>query len=457
NLVAISNGAFIGWPSPSLLILRNPETALGGIPITTEEESRISSVPYLSAFICVPVYSYINQRWGRKRAGYITGVSFIISWLFIIFGDSIKYLMVARVFMGVGASGVNVCITMYCGEIAEDTVRGVLGTFPGPYVTIREMAIISIIIPIIFLVALFFLPESPMYLITKERDEEAMESLLWLCGNKKAAEVEMEKLKIVVNEFKSNSSKHLSLKELLSFRGTRKAISIAFILAVLQQFTGMYVVLSFCASIFEMAGTDLSPNTSSLIAGLMLLVGSLLSAFLTDLVGRRIVTIATELVIFLTLGALGIYFYLQEIGFDVSVLGLLPVFCISICFISISSGLPTLVYIIVAEIFTPGARGIATLTTNGIISLLAFLIMKFYPILLTVIQGYGCFWIFSVFSLMGAIYSYFFIPETKNRSIESILRELNGETDVNIPEFSLFKQKNKIEFDLHHNNKMSFE
>ncbi|KAJ9598776.1 hypothetical protein L9F63_026689, partial [Diploptera punctata] len=445
NLVSVTFGAVNGWTSPSLLILRNPETAVGGVPITLEEESWLSSILYLAALFFVPFFSHVSQTLGRKSAGYVTGAAFITGWLFIIFGESITLYLVARFFMGIGGSGINVFITMYCGEIAEDTVRGSLGTFrgllanvgtiymyaAGPYLTIPMMATVSVIIPILFVVALFFLPESPMYLMTKDKEEEAMKSLLWLCGNKEAADLEMEELKIVVTEFKTNASKRFSLKDLLSFKGTRRALLLSFILAIVQQFSGIYVVLGFCASIFEMAGTDLSPHISSVIIGFMLLTGSLLASFLTDFAGRRILIIVPQIILFLMLGALGTYFYLKEIGFDVSVLGLLPVICLSIYCIALISGLPTLLYVVIAEIFNPEARGIATLTVNGVVWLLAFLIIKFYPILLTIIKGYGCFWIFSGVCILGAFYTYFQLPETKNRSIESILRELNGETDKN--------------------------
>ena len=458
----MSFGAVNGWPSPSLLILRDPKTAVGGVPITLEEESWVSSISFLSALFFVPVYSHINQRWGRKTAGYLTGIPFIIGWLLIIFGNSILYYLIARFVMGIGGSGVNVFITMYCGEIAEDSIRGTLGTFRstfanigilymyagGPYVTIPVMGIISVVIPIVFLVGLAFLPESPMFLMTMDREEEAMKSLLWLCGGKEAAKLEMEKLKIVVNEFKSNASKSVSLKDLVSFKGTRRALLMAFILAVLQQFSGMYIVLSFCASIFEMAGTDLSSHTSSVIIACMLLVGSLVASFLTDLAGRRSAIIGTQIILFLTLGGLGTYFYLQEIGFDVSVLGLLPVICLSIFCIGMVAGLPTLLYVVVAEIFTPEARGIATLTTNAVIWALAFLIMQFYPTLLTIIKGYGCFWLFSCVSFIGACYAYWEVPETKNRSLESILRELNGETHKKNSKLSVFRTANKGTFNL---------
>ncbi|KAJ9589414.1 hypothetical protein L9F63_017393, partial [Diploptera punctata] len=413
NLVSVTFGAVNGWTSPSLLILRNPETAVGGVPITLEEESWLSSILYLAALFFVPFFSHVSQTLGRKSAGYVTGAAFITGWLFIIFGESITLYLVARFFMGIGGSGINVFITMYCGEIAEDTVRGSLGTFrgllanvgtiymyaAGPYLTISMMATVSVIIPVLFVVALFFLPESPMYLMTKDKEEEAMKSLLWLCGNKEAADLEMEELKIVVTEFKTNASKRFSLKDLLSFKGTRRALLLSFILAIVQQFSGIYVVvLGFCASIFEMAGTDLSPHISSVIIGFMLLTGSLLASFLTDFAGRRILIIVPQIILFLMLGALG---------------------------------LPTLLYVVIAEIFNPEARGIATLTVNGVVWLLAFLIIKFYPILLTIIKGYGCFWIFSGVCILGAFYTYFQLPETKNRSIESILRELNGETDKN--------------------------
>ncbi|PSN57526.1 hypothetical protein C0J52_01619 [Blattella germanica] len=448
NLVSIAFGSVNGWPSPTLLLLRDPETGLEGRPITLDEESWVSSVLFLAALVAVPLYSHVNQEWGRKATGYLTAIPFIVGWCFIIFSDAIVYLLVGRCFMGFGGSGVNVFVTMYCGEIAEDNVRGALGTFrsmfanfgilymygAGPYLSVHNMAIVSVVIPLLFMIGLFWLPESPMFLSAKGRDKEAMESMLWLCGgNKEAAELEMEKIAVVVRDFTSKSTKRLSIKDLLAFSGTRRALLITFILAIIQQFSGMYVVLSFCASIFEMAGTDLSPHTSSLIVALFLLIGSLVASFVTDLAGRRIVLIVTQIVLFITLAGLGTYFYLKETGFDVSVLGILPVVCLSIYCVAMVCGMPTLAYVVVSEIFNPEARGIAVMTLNSVVWLLAFLIMKFYPILLTVIYSYGCFWLFSVMGLFGAFYVYFQLPETKNRSIESILRELNGEIVQNQP------------------------
>ena len=426
----------LSWCSPSIPILRSKETA-----VTPEDESWLGSLIFLGAVITSPIFSYINQNMGRKAAGYISAVPLIIGWILIIFADSILIICIARFIQGLSISGVNIFITMYVGEISDDGIRGALGNIRGigtdfgimlmyiiaPYFSILVTSIISIALPVFFLFAFFWLPESPMFLLWKGKSEEAKKAYLWLRGgDQKAAEEEMSKLKAVVSQ---SENQNTSFKELFSVRGTRKALLIVFILAIAQQFSGMNVVFGYCESILEMSGSTLAPDLAAIIFGVINLSGSFFSCFCADLAGRRLILIVTQVMQGVCLGALGAYLYARELGVDVSFMGVLPVISLSFYSFCLVAGPANMFFVVLSEIFRPEARGIANNISSTVLWILSFLSTKFFSEMVDTMGPHGCFFLFTAVSFAGAIFVYFQLPETKNRPLESILRELNGETE----------------------------
>jgi SP family facilitated glucose transporter-like MFS transporter 8 len=440
NVITLAYGVVPGWPSPTLPLLRSKETALGGHPVTQEEESWLASLPFLGAFLFSPAYSYINQNLGRKAAGYLSAVPAIIAYLLIIFGDSIVYLLIARFILGLCIAGVNIFTTTYVSEISEDSIRGALGNFRGiaagagtitvyavgSYLSVQNTGIVCLSIPILFLFGYFWLPESPVFSLGKGRRTEAFRTYSWLRGDAGLAEMEVTKLEAVVSVGAPETRK-VSILDLMSVRGTRRALLIALVLSVVQQFSGMNVVYGYCESIFEMSQSNISPQISSIIFGFVNLSGSLFSCFSSDLAGRRPILICTQIFQGFCLVGLGIYMYTHSLGIDVSVVGVIPIICISLYSFCVIAGPADLLFVVMAEIFRPEARGLAMGITSSTIWMLVFISTKFYELLVGLLGVHGCFWMFSGFSFIGAVFTFFQLPETKNRSLESILRELNGD------------------------------
>ncbi|PSN57531.1 hypothetical protein C0J52_01616 [Blattella germanica] len=441
NRINLSTAAYsmsLTWPTPSLPILKS-----GDPPITDEEESWLGSLVFIGAITAAPIFSYISQRYGRKMAGYSTVIPFIISWLLLIFFDSIPLYYVSRFIGGFASGGVLAFAPMYVGEIAEDNFRGALGTVRatvgniagiffcavGPLVSIADMAAISIIMPFIFAISFYWLPETPMYLMKVGKDKEAMEAMTWLRGgNTLAAEEELAKLSVVIEESKS---KAVSIKDLLSSRGTRRGLLICVVLAVAQQLSGIYPIMNYCVSLFEAAGGVVPPTMASVIITSVQTVGSITTYIFLDLAGRRILIICSQIIMALSLGTLGIYFYLQEQNFDMTYVGFLPILCVAVYVLSLSIGLGSVTYVVMSEIFSPESRGLATTVTTTTIWTMAFITTRFYSAVVNALGLYGCYWLFASVCVASTIFAIFQIPETKNRSLESILRELNGELNAN--------------------------
>lgn len=440
NLANISYGIASGWSSPSLPLLRSKDTTIGE-PITVEDATWLGSLIHLSALLSSPVYSYINQNWGRKTAGYLSAIPLIIGWLLIIFANSVIHLYIARVLMGMSMSGVNVFVVMYIGEISEDNIRGALGTIRGvaintgilfaysvgPYLSVQKMGIICITIPLLFLVLFFWLPESPMFLLGEGKTEKTLQSYTWFRGgNTNLAEEEMKKLSVIV---KSKSEK-ITVKELVSVRGNRNALLIATIFVISIEFSGMYVVASYASILFTQCGSNISSDIAPIILGATALFGSVISVLVAELAGRRIILISTQIIAGLSLAGLAVYLLIKQMGVDMTAFGVFPVIFLSLYYFFICIGVASLGFAVISEIFRPEARGLAMSVTSTLLWASAFVTTKFHYSLESVIQLHGCLFVYASVLFGGALFTYFRVPETKNRSLESILHELNGNWDV---------------------------
>ncbi|KAJ4442967.1 hypothetical protein ANN_04614 [Periplaneta americana] len=378
NVLYLSTGLTIGWPSPTLPVLREDESILGGRTITVDEESWLGSLPYLGGLVATPFHSYINQNFGRKSTGYFTALSFALGWLCISFGNGIAIFCIGRFILGMGLSGTAVIGTLYIGETSQDDMRGRLGVIRGvlkhtgiilvyvigTYLSVMNTALVCASFILVFLLSFFFMPESPMFLLEKGKTKETLDSYVWLRGgDTQFAEQEVTKLSAVVDSEKAG--KKPSLREILSVKGTRKALIITAVLSITQQFGGLNVVYSYCASIIELTGGDVPPHIASFIASFAGLAGSVLTCFTSDRLGRKFFLISTNALMAILLVLLGVYSYLKSLGIDVSSAGLLPVICISLyCGLAIA-GPFNIYYVVLSEIFRPEARGLGMIVANN--------------------------------------------------------------------------------------------
>ncbi|XP_008547949.1 facilitated trehalose transporter Tret1 [Microplitis demolitor] len=440
NISSLVYGIMIGWASPTIPLLKSAETPVGQTPLNDDQVSWLISIMCLGGVIVLPLCGWISEKFGRKITGYTMGIPYVTCWLLTLFATNYWYLLIARVFAGFGGAICFFLVPMYVAETAGDSIRGQLGSLMvfsvnigilmgyvlGAVMSYQLFAISSLILPMVFLGSFAFLPETPSYLVRKDRMNDAAKSLMWLKnGDKSAADRELLRLQSLVKE-SSDVNEAVGLRDLFRDKATIKGLVIGIMLLCGQQTCGISAMLSYTAMIFQIAGSSLSPNSATIIVGAIQIFGSWLSTVLMERAGRRPLILISCMGMLVCHFILGLFLYLQYKSYDVTSFGWIPLLALSVYAVVYCVGMGPAPFIVAAEVFSPDVASLANTVNMICLFISAFLVMKLFPLLIVILGIYGCFFFLGACCGCTFLFTLFFVPETKGRSIESILDELNG-------------------------------
>ncbi|XP_066999970.2 facilitated trehalose transporter Tret1 isoform X2 [Anabrus simplex] len=389
TLAFFTCGTFMGWPSPTIARLQSEETEFY---ITSDEGSWIvSCMPIASILTPIPA-GYLVNKVGRKTALLSASLPFLLSWLLVALAQSVWMLYAARLFAGLGLGITFTVGPMYLGEIAEDRIRGALGTVyqlmmnlgvlfeycVGPYVSSMWLSITSALFPVLFLLTFIWMPESPYYYILKGRRTDAERSLMRLrCVND--PEFIKEELDYIEKFVEQSRTEQGSFKDLLCDSANRKALIIVVGLILFQNLSGINAILAYSTTIFEESNTDLRPQVSVMITGAVQVVLSMVSSTIVDTAGRRPMLLVSGIGTVIALVVEGVFFYLKtESQVDLSHLDWLPVSAIVFYLIAYTLGLGPLPLAMLGELFPTSVKGLAASITCMILGLVTIAVVKFY-------------------------------------------------------------------------------
>lgn len=440
NIITFGFGTVNGWPSPAQSQLQSENPPIAHTPLTDEEISWLGSIVFMGGVVGAMVWSQVADRFGRKAAGYMTALPFIMSWLMMIFANNYWSILIARFLVGIGCTGTLINVPLIVSEMADKDLRGPLGSYLmlflnggylfsysiGAFATFTMLNVCCFFVPVVFLLAFYWIPESPNFLISQDRLEEARESLLWYRGDD--TDVTDIEMKFLIGQYDLKTD--VNVAALFSDRGIFKGFTIGFILVMGQQITGANFVLTYTASIFKAAGSKLEPNICTIIIGMLQMVASIVSCLVVNKAGRKALLLVTYLGIAFTLSTMGFCFYLIAIGIDISSFSFVPIVALSLYVSCNAMGVGPVPYILFGEILPGYIQNMAISVTFlfGIFG--AFLTVKTYPTLNAIWGMHGTFLFYALCCLGIFFYTMIYVPETKGRSVRSILRELKGSPDI---------------------------
>ncbi|KAL6821588.1 general substrate transporter [Trichoderma camerunense] len=252
------------------------------------------------------------DRFGRKKTIYLGGVVYIIGQVLVIAAQNQAMFIVGRVVNGLGAGALITTIPLYTTEIAPVHVRGRLGgnlnsgtalglflTYWVQYGTAKlsgtaawRLPLALQLLPVLVILPLMvFRPESPRWLVTQDRNEEALEALAKLRGhndiNDLEVAAELAEIQVIIDYDKRLEPP--SLFALVSSRQDRRRTYLGVGLLFLHELAGVNICLYYAPKVFSQAGV--SDTQASLLAnainGALLLVTTSVLMWFADDLGRR--------------------------------------------------------------------------------------------------------------------------------------------------------------------------
>ncbi|XP_052892327.1 facilitated trehalose transporter Tret1-like [Anopheles moucheti] len=446
NIISLSLGTAIGWLSPFLPLLISPNSPLEHGPVTDVQATWIASLLCIGAFGGTFLFGWSAEKFGRKPSLLATAMPLVGFWGCVAFGTSVEVLYVARLLAGLAAAGVFLLVPMYITEIAEDRIRGTLGSLfilflnigtlvsfvMGSYLSYHMTAYILFALPIIFLALFLQFPETPQYLIRRNRVRDAESSLKYLRGYTSTPDhlemlrSEMDGLLVQVSgEKDSTEQSSISLADFAP-KSARKALLIGLVLVSFNQLSGCFALINYTAQIFADSGSDLDPNIAAMVVGAIQILGSYGSTIIVDRCQRKHVYIATSFFAAIGLFAMGTHGYLKSQHVDVSAINWIPVASLSFVIFIASVGMLPLTFVILSEILPPKVRSLGGSLCTAFLWTISFLVVKYFPVTVELIGLHGCMWVFSAVCLLAGLFNAVFIPETRGRSIEQIIHAMEN-------------------------------
>lgn len=438
-MAAFTCGQAFGWTSPEIPKLKILDGNPLGTVITKVEEAWIGSYLPLGAALGPFAAGIAADKIGRKKTLLVGIIPFIVAFVMCTMATSVNYFFVARFLCGLAVGCTFTVLPMYIGEIAEDEVRGSLGSFMqlfivlgllfsyslGPYMSIKQFNIACLVVPIAFAVLFFmFIPESPYYLIKADDEENAVESLMKLrAKSKDAVQKEIEEIRTAVTEAQENKA---SFMDIFKSKGLTKALFLSCSLVTIQQFSGINVVLFYAQDIFTDAGSSLAPEICTIIIGVVQVFASGSTPMLVERKGKRFLLILSAAGMGLSQIVLGYFFYLKDGGKDVSSIGIVPVVSLIAYIITYCLGFGPLPWAVMGELFPGNIKSAASTATASGCWILGFVITKYFSLVADAIGKSSSFGFFGVFCLVAILFVYKYVPETSGKSLQEIQDILNG-------------------------------
>ena len=441
SVVAAIGGILFGYDTA--VISGTTEIVKAQFGLSTGGEGWYVGCALIGSIAGVLVAGMLSDFLGRKKTMLISALMFSISAIGCAVCGDFTQLVIYRIIGGVGIGIVSIVSPIYISEVSPAHVRGTMVSFYQLFITIgfllaylvnylilkgaaldsadpalgarmfnneywRGMLGCETIPDLLFLVVIFFIPESPRWLIVKGQDGRAAGILQRIYGSEAAASEGMAATKAsIAGEVKTE------WKVLLE-PGILFAVLVGSAIAILGQFMGVNAVLYYGPKIFADAGFE-DPLFSTVLVGVVNMLTTVIALLIIDKVGRKkLVWWGVGGMIFCLL-MIGLYFLpsTQLPTWFMLTFFLLYVFCTAI---SISA----VVFVLLSEMYPNRVRGLAMSIAGFALWVGTYLIGQLTPWMLENLTPAGTFFLFAFMCLPYLWIMYRHVPDTTGKSLEEI-------------------------------------
>lgn len=390
----------------------------------------VMSSTLFGAMIGAGASGRLADRLGRRMILIVCAVISFFGVLGTVLSPDALWLIVARIVVGAAFGMASFAVPLYISEISSPKNRGMLVSIF--VVAILSGVLISYVVDYLFsaygqwrlmfagglipafslFIGMFFLPESPRWLLKHGYSDKARDVLKRIRGSADV-EDELSSIKKVLKQTKP------AWRDLFS-PVVKPALLLGLGLAVLRQLTGLSLATFYAPTIFELAGSRSASIAilETVGLGVVFVAMSLVSMNLVDRVGRRPLMLSGLLGMLLGLVVLGITFYLPKT--EGGMVGYLAVGSLLFFVAAWTIGPGSVVQLVIAEIYPLEIRALAMSVATAVIWATYLLVTLTFLSLIEALGRSYTFWLYAALCVVAWLYVYYFMPETKGLSLEEI-------------------------------------
>jgi MFS transporter, SP family, arabinose:H+ symporter len=373
-------------------------------------------------------------KWGRKKTLLWIGILYLVSALGSAIAPGVYIFMAFRLLGGFAIGASSVVAPMYISEIAPAKNRGkLIATFQFNIVFGILMAYLSnyllqgvggnnswrlmlgvVAIPaLIYSILVFFVPESPRWLIVHRGDYNTARKILGI-SDPAGVDEAIEALHKSIGEEKHKEKLSAFFKRKYNF-----PIFLAVMIAFFNQMSGINAVIYFAPRVFELAGiSKQGAFLQSVGVGLVNLVFTMLGLYLIDRLGRKILMLIGSIGYIISLVSVAAAFYLNHVG------GMMVPLLLFLFIASHAIGQGAVIWVLISEVFPNSVRAYGQSLGASTHWIMAAIITTLFPILAVKIGPAPIFAFFAFMMVLQLLWVIFIMPETKGKSLEELEAKL---------------------------------
>jgi SP family galactose:H+ symporter-like MFS transporter len=364
---------------------------------------------------------------GRRPTILLAALTFIVGIGQVVVSHSVWLLIGGRFVIGLAIGVVSMSVPLYISEVAPARHRGALvstnqlmivsGIVVAYLVDLafagagdwRAMFAVGFIPATLLGIGMLLLPETPRWLVSRGRIDEAA-AVLRRTNDEASLEEEIRQAEL-------DTTARRDWRALLD-PTLRPLLVIGIGLAVLQQITGINTVIYYAPTIMQQTGLSASSSILSTVGvGAINLIMTVVAVALIDRVGRRPLLIASLTGMVLSLAGLGLAFALSGLGTALSWIALI---CLIAYVGSFAVGMGPVFWLLISEIYPLRVRGASMSLATAANWLANFAVGLTFLLLVDALGRAGTFWLYALVGVVAIVFSWRLVPETTGRTLEQI-------------------------------------
>uniref|UniRef100_A0A1B6GK31 Major facilitator superfamily (MFS) profile domain-containing protein n=1 Tax=Cuerna arida TaxID=1464854 RepID=A0A1B6GK31_9HEMI len=436
-LPSIAAGMAIGYSA----------TNLDSIPITISDGSWFASTVFLGIAVgCSMVYP-VMERFGRKPTLIGSCIIAIVGWLYLSMRagpPTLGKLLIGRFITGLAAGMTTAPAAAYateCLSVENAELRAVLITWSTvamsigilfsyvmgallPYYKVASLAVLISVFA--FIMVAIFIPESPSWLQSKGRtgDAEWAQKQLKIKAPAKPAGGSTTQTSSTDTGSQAQLSFIDSLKEFKKPEAY-KPLLIMISFFFFQQFSGVYILITYMVDITRIAGIVLfNPYFITIVGGTLILIVSVGASFVYPKTSVRAIACISGFGMACSMLFIAIYITIRRswlIGPSYSIINFLPLLALFCNIISSTIGFLILPWSMISDVFPLQVKGLASGVTTSLGYIFSFIAVKMFPSFNLALGSSGTFYFFGIMSVLGTMFVYYYLPETRGKTLEEVL------------------------------------